>query len=131
MAWIDDRIYCHPKLMRVSKAARWTWVAGNAYSAGWQTHGRLERGEQEAIGSTPAIRRELVAAHLWHAAENGAIEINDWDEHNSKRDARREADRERKRLARSNGTSAGQSAGRSTGRSTVSARVEGSEGSDE
>jgi hypothetical protein len=127
VAWIDDRIWCHPKLLKVSKPARWTLVAGIAYASGWSTKGRLEPGEQETIGSNPEIRGELVGAGLWDDAGDGAVVIHDWDEHNSKRDERREKDRERKRELR---RSAGQSAGRSNGRSTLAAHVEGSEGSE-
>lgn len=140
MAWIDDRIYCHPKVLRVSKPARWTYIAGIAYSAGWQTHGILERGALEAIGCEPKQRRELVAAGLWAELE-GLVVIHDWEEHNGRRDARRAADRERKRRTRNSGMSAGHDADkqadkhadetRKTARtSTLPARVDGSEGSE-
>lgn len=137
MAWVDDRLYCHTKLMKVGKPARWIYVAAITYSSGWQTHGRLEKGEQEVIGSTSKTRQELVTAGLWEDAGSGAIKIHDWDDHNDKRDERKKVDRERKRAARAAEKSAGQSAGQSQGRSqgqstapsTVAAHVEGSEGS--
>jgi len=51
------------------------------------------------MGSTPAIRKELVNAGLWD--EDGrAIHIHDWKEHNAKRDERRAKDKERKREMR-------------------------------
>jgi hypothetical protein len=141
MAWIDDRIWCHPKFTDVSPRGCWTWVKGVAYSTGFATRGVLTSGQQTAIGSTPKIRQELVAAGLWEQAVDNAILIHDWADHNSKRDDRRAADRARKRAARaadksghsggtSNGASAGPSAGASSGTSTVSARVDGSEGSE-
>lgn len=99
MAWLDDRVWCHPKLADVSKAARWTWVAAITYSSGFQTGGKVTNGQLAQLGATTRERRELVAASLWHEIEGG-VEINDWDEHNGKRDARRKADRERKRLER-------------------------------
>jgi hypothetical protein len=102
MAWVDDRIYCHPKVLRVSKPARWTFVAGIAYSTGWGTKGHLEQGALEAIGCDTKTRRELVTAGLW--AENGnGVNIHDWEDYNAKRDARRAADRERKRRRRNGG----------------------------
>lgn len=126
MAWVDDRIWCHPKFTDISDRAFRTHINGIAYSTGFGTRGTLTAGQQRKVGSDARIRRELVAAELWDALEDGAVGIHNWDEHNGKRDARRAADRERKRAARSNGASAGQSAGAST----LSARVDGSEGSD-
>ncbi len=113
MAWIDERIYCHPKLMKIGKPARWTYVAGIAYSSAWGTRGKLEPGEQEAIGCNAKLRAELLTAGLWDPIEGSrAVTIHDWSLHNEKRDARKEADRIRKREARA---SAGQSTGRSAG----------------
>ena len=136
MAWIDDRIYCHPKVLMVSKPARWTYIAGIAYSAGWGTQGVLERSALSAIGSTNNLRKELVAQGLWDEVA-GVILIHDWNEHNEKRDSRRRADRERKRTARSTGISTGMSAGQSADKradklrtGALPARVDGSEGSD-
>ncbi len=109
MGWIDDRIYCHPKVLMVTKPARWTYVAGIAYSSGWGTRGVLERSALEAIGCEAKHRNELVKAGLWISVE-GVVWINDWDEHNQKRDERRIADRERKRRLRHPELSAGQNA---------------------
>lgn len=125
MAWLDDRVWCHPKLADVSDRSFRVWISGMAYSSGFGTKGILSAGHQRTIGSDARSRRELVAAGLWHEIDQG-IEINDWDEHNGKRDARRVADRERKRAARSAGKSSGTSAGQSAG----TARVEGSDGSE-
>jgi len=129
VAWIDDRIWCHPKFTDLSDRAAWTWVKGVAYSTGFSTHGRLTPGQQKKVDSDARIRRELVAAGLWDEIEDGAVLIHDWDEHNSKRDARREADRKRKRDSRAKDrvTSNGASTGQSTGRGAVPARVDGSE----
>lgn len=126
MAWVDDRIWCHPKFTDVSDRAFRAHVNAIAYSTGFGTRGVLTPGQQRTIGSDARSRRELVAAELWDDLEDGSVAIHNWDEHNGKRDARRAADRERKKVARSNGASAGQSAGRST----LPARAEGSEGSD-
>jgi hypothetical protein len=144
LAWIDDRVWCHPKLTDASDAAAWTWVKSIAYSSGFNTGGRLTPGQQKAVGASPRVRRELLERGLWNEA-GGDITIHDWADHNSKRDARRAADRERKRQERrgqSAGTSAGRSAGQSGGnaaekvadRRTLNARRrapdDGSEGSE-
>lgn len=125
MAWLDDRVWCHPKLADVSDRAFRVWVNGMAYSSGFGTRGVLTAGQQRTIGADTKSRRELVASGLWDETDGGVC-IHDWDAHNGKRDARRAADRERKKASRSSGTSAGQSAGRSAGQKCV----DGSEGSD-
>ncbi len=99
MAWIDDRIWCHPKLADVSKPARWGFVAGICYSSGFQTRGQLTNGQITQIGIAGRERLELVQAGLWHETQGG-IEINDWGNHNSSRDDKRAKDRERKRRQR-------------------------------
>ena len=121
MAWLDDRVWCHPKVADVSDRSFRVWVNGMAYSSGFGTRGVLTAGQQRTIGADARVRRELIAAGLWDETDDGVV-IHDWDEHNAKRDARRAADRERKRAARSKGTSAGPSAGQKC--------VEGSEGSE-
>lgn len=115
MAWVDDRIWCHPKFADLSPAARWLWVCGVTYSSGFATKGALSRGQQQTIGTTKKTLVELVQAGLWEPLEDGSVQIHDWDEHNSKRDERRAKDRERKRRERtqarmSEGQSAGQTA---------------------
>lgn len=128
MAWLDERVWCHPKFSDLSDRAGWTWTRGIAYSSGMLTGGVLTAGQQRMIGADTRTRRELVDAELWHGLPDGAVEIHDWDEHNGKRDKRRAADRDRKRNVRN--VSAGASAGQSAGASTGTACVDGSEGSD-
>lgn len=101
MAWLDDRIWCHPKFVDLSGNAFAAYVKGLAYSSGFQTAGHLTVGQQKAIGADTRVRRELLAAGLWDMnGDGGSVVIHDWDEHNAKRDARKAADRERKRRAR-------------------------------
>lgn len=122
MAWLDDRIWCHPKFTGCSKPARWSYVAGVCYSTGFQTRGFLTVGQLRTIGVVARERRELVAAGLWDELPDGSVQVHDWDEHNSRRDERRAADRERKSRQRERD--------RSRVTSAVTARVEGSEGSE-
>ncbi len=97
MAWIDDRIWCHPKFVDLSDRAHRVYVDGLAYSAGFSCRGHLSPGQQRKIGSDAKARRELIEARLWDENGDGAsVYIHDWDDHNGKRDARREADRVRK-----------------------------------
>lgn len=102
MAWVDDRIWCHPKLVDLSDRSFRVWVNGVAYSTGFQTKGVLSTGQQRMIGSTEKTSAELVENGLWDVVDGdeSTVLIHDWDRHNGKRDARRESDRERKRAAR-------------------------------
>lgn len=101
MAWIDDRIWCHPKILPISDKAFRVYVHSVAYSAGMDLSGKLDPSHQKVVGATRRIRGELVAARLWDENGDGAtVVIHDWDEHNGKRDERRRKDRERKRELR-------------------------------
>lgn len=110
MAYLDDRIWCHPKFAEVSAGSAWAWVKSVAYSSGFNTRGRLTSGQLRTIGASAKNRRDLVEAGLWHDGPDDGITINDWDDHNGKRDARKQADRERKRAERAAAMSAGQGA---------------------
>lgn len=102
MAWIDDRIWCHPKIVILSDKAFRVYVNSLTYSSGLELRGHLINEQQQQIGVTPKVRQELLAAGLWDPNGNGIV-IHDWDEHNSKRDDRKERERERKRRARQEG----------------------------
>lgn len=134
MAWLDERIWCHPKFADISDRAFRVYVNGVAYSAGFGCKGVLSPGQQRTIGSDAKVRIELVSARLWDEGDEGAALIHDWEEHNGKRDERREKDRARKKASRSSGASSGTSAGQSSrqtgGASTGAACVDGSEGSE-
>lgn len=133
MAWLDDRIWCHPKLCNVSKEARWGYVASIAYSSGFGTLGRLTEGQVVTLGVTAEERTELIENGLWIQDKNGTghVRIRDWDIHNGKRDERRKADRERKRRERAKKKRPQDSPrtdnGQTTGQSGGCPHVEGSE----
>lgn len=96
MAWLDPRIWAHPKYVGLSDRAWRVAVSAIAYADGFGTRGRLDPGQQRVIGSNARIRAQLVGAGLWH--EDGAhVLIHDWDEHNGKRDEKREHEREQAR----------------------------------
>jgi len=98
MAWIDDRIWCHPKIIGLTANAKAAYVMGLAYSSGMSTAGILEPAMQKAVGATTRTRVELVAAGLWDLNGDGStVHIHDWNEHNGKRDAKKQRERERLR----------------------------------
>lgn len=101
MAWLDDRIWCHPKFTNLSPSAFTVYIKALAYSSGMNTRGRLDPAQQKLIGSTKKIRTNLVQIGLWELNGNGqTILIHDWEDHNKIRDERKARDRERKRRER-------------------------------
>ena len=132
MAWLDDRVWCHPKLTDLSNHAFRVWAHGICYSTGFGTRGRLTRGQQRTIGADKKATAELVDAGLWDI-DGSEVVYHEWDEKNGRRDDRRAKDRERKRVERERKRaeeSAGLSTGRSKGSAAGPARAEGSEGSE-
>lgn len=99
MAWIDDRLWCHPKVADLSDAAYRAFVNGIAYSSGLSTRGFLTAGQRRTIGCGRRAYTELIDAGLWLEQADGSVAIKDWDEHNGKRDARKQKDRDRKKAA--------------------------------
>lgn len=114
MAWLDDRVWCHPKVARLSDSAFRVWVSGIAYSSGFSTGGKLDQQHQRLLGARTKQRQELLATGLWEDSgdDDGSVLIHDWSEHNEKRDKRKADDRERKRRVRAieRGLSGGQDA---------------------
>ena len=120
MAWLDDRAWCHPKLVNLTDRSFRAYINGISYAAGMGTGGTLTEAQQKLCGADYRSRAALIKAGLWDAGDGlrpsggklpssdlalrrlsaQSITIHDWQEHNGKRDARRKADRERKRIAR-------------------------------
>lgn len=102
MAWLDDRIRDHPKIVRASAPAFRHWALALCYCSAHGTEGRLDEAVK-ALSVPRNIIRELVALQLWDQESDG-IWVHDWQEHNSKRDEkvteRRAQDRERQRRHR-------------------------------
>ena len=113
MAWLDERVWCHPKFTDLSNGAFRVYWNSVAYSSGMETKGVLSAAQQKLVGCTPKIRRELVDGRLWDVLRGESVSVHDWDDHNEKRDAKKAADRERKRAerAKQRGQSDGQSDG--------------------
>lgn len=101
MAWLDDRIWAHPKFVALSDKAFRTAISAIAYANGFGTGGRLTKQQQRSVGATAAVRAQLIAGGLWEELDDGTIEIHDWYEHNGIREEKREKLRsiERRRKA--------------------------------
>lgn len=102
MAFLDDRSWCHPKVVGLSDRAFRVWVQSIAYSSGMLTRGHLTDAQQKLVGATPKIREELLGAGLWDLNGDGVV-IHEWEEKNGRRDDRRERERRRKQEARRSG----------------------------
>jgi hypothetical protein len=100
MAWLDDRAWCHPKLVDLPPLAFKAYICSISYASGMNTRGVLTPAQQKLVGSNNRIKNVLLSAGLWDEKLQKNIEIHDWDAHNGKRDDRRAQDRERKRQER-------------------------------
>lgn len=102
MAWLDDRIRDHPKMIGLSDAAFRAWILALTYCSQHATGGHLEAALR-VIRVRKRVENELVSAGLWDRESDG-LWIHDWQEHNEKRDAsadeRRAQARERQRRHR-------------------------------
>lgn len=99
MAWLDDRAWCHPKLVNLRAETHRVYINSISYSSGMGLRGVLTPPQQKLMGATASYRRELIEAGLWDDL-GGDIYIHDWDVHNAKRDDRKQRDRQRKRVER-------------------------------
>lgn len=89
MAYLDDRIWCHPKLVGLSCRGFRAWVNAIAYSSGFGLRGRLTPPHQHTLRLGGPVVDELVAADLWER-DGADVLIHDWDDYNGQRDDNRE-----------------------------------------
>lgn len=91
MAWLDDRIQTHPKIVALSDRAYRAWINCLCYCSMHGTGGHLDAAiSVHRIPKT--IVRELVRARVWDEEDDG-FWVHDWQEHNEKRDEAREEKR--------------------------------------
>ncbi len=99
MAWfrLDDGFADHPKVLRCSLAAIGLWTKAGAWSAKHLTDGEIPQAAVAALGGSPKLVRELVAAGLWSEHDDGYA-FHEWADHQPSRDqvlAKRAATRAR------------------------------------
>lgn len=95
MAWLDDRLRDHPKIVRTSATAFRQWALALCYCSAHGTEGRLDEAVI-ALRIGPKIVEELVEIGLWDREEDG-LWVHDWQEHNEARDQKIELRREQAR----------------------------------
>lgn len=103
MPWfrVDDGFHSHPKTLSTSLSARGLWVTAGSWSSAHLTDGVVRVQDLAALGGTPELAAELVAAGLWKRRRNG-WQFHDWEKKNPtrevvERDRRDAADRQRRR----------------------------------
>jgi hypothetical protein len=82
MVWtkLDDGIYDHPKLLSVSPATGWVFIAGLAWAGRHLTDGVIPAGALPVLRGTPEQAGELAGAGLWEPVEGG-WRIHDYGQH--------------------------------------------------
>jgi hypothetical protein len=102
MAWLDDRIRDHPKMVGLSPVAFRQWIFTLCYCSEHGTRGNVDAAII-ALRIPKSTVKELLARSLWEERDDG-IWIHDWDAHNLKRDQaradRRAFDKRRQQLFR-------------------------------
>lgn len=107
MTWlrVDDGFHAHPKVLRLSLAARGLWVTLGSYAAHYETDGAIPQSAVRnlAPGRTGSRTiRELLDAGFIGAIEGG-YELHDFLDYNPSRaelDAKRGRDRSKKKRQR-------------------------------
>jgi hypothetical protein len=104
MSWLrlEDGIGDHPKILKLARADRWTWIELLSYCARHQTDGHIpnEIGESRRY-ITNGFLRKCVDAGLIDQTENG-LTVHDWDHFNPTKDPTNAIRQQRYRNARRN-----------------------------
>lgn len=84
MSWLrlDDGFSHHPKVLKLTRLQRWTWVEILLYCARFKTAGVIPKEIQEGVReATPSLLTKLEEIGLVDQ-ENGVIHIHDWHAYN-------------------------------------------------
>jgi len=95
MAWLrlDDGFSQHPKIVRLSRADRWTWLEVLCYCARFKTHGAVPEGVGDVVkGASSAFLERCRSAGLL----DGEI-VHDWNDYNGRDPKIVQNERQRKR----------------------------------
>lgn len=99
MAWfkVDDGLAFHPKVIAAGNAAMGLWLRAGAYSAKFETDGRLKFAELSPLSCRKRDIDRLVEVGLWERVDGG-IRFKDWADYQptkAQKDAERAQTRER------------------------------------
>jgi hypothetical protein len=101
VAFLDDRVWCHPKWAALSPDAAWIGIRAICYAHGFRTRGTLNETALRMIGATDVTTDELVTVGLWERNGAGnAVAIHDWADYNDDERLDRQRDLTRDRVRR-------------------------------
>jgi hypothetical protein len=87
MSWlrVDDGFTQHPKLLKLPRGDRWTWLDVLCYCAKYRTDGVVTEAISEAVrGASPSFLERCRAQHLLDVNIAGEYVVHDWAEYNPK-----------------------------------------------
>lgn len=105
MSWlrIDDKFVRHPKLTRLTRAERWTWLEVLSYCAEYKTGGKLPDTIQQVVPfATKKFLSKAYDAKLLDD-DGGDLVVHDWDGFNPGKDPSGAVRQQRFRNAHRNG----------------------------
>lgn len=114
MTWfrVDDGLHSHPKIRKLSYAARGVLMTAGSYAAHYETDGVLDvefvKSLRRGKGGRSALN-ELVLAGLLEPCEDGVLRIHDFLQYNPSRaelDAQRQRNRRKQKAHRARGRQA-------------------------
>lgn len=102
VAWVrvDDGFTHHPKIVKLSRAERWTWLEVLCYAARFRTGGVVPVVVGEVVrGASPAFLERCHELRLLDLKENGSGDyvVHDWDDYNGRDPKVMQTERQRKR----------------------------------
>jgi hypothetical protein len=93
---VDDSFAEHPKILKLARTDRWTWVEILCYCARQNTKGYVPPNIGELLRyATPAFIRKALAAGLLEEDQQGP-KVHDWGDYNGRDPKIMQADRKRK-----------------------------------
>lgn len=102
MAWfkVDDRLYAHPKWLRLKPASRALWVTAGSWCSGHLMDGFVPVEVLPMLGGNQRAAMELVEADLW-VIDGPGFRFHDWTAYQpSREDVERRRERSAERIRR-------------------------------
>lgn len=109
MAWlrIDDGFYSHPKVLKLTRPERWTWMEVLCFCARYETGGEIPIAISEALPkANPAFLAKCVDLELLDRTDEPGLVIHDWKVYNPRdptNSTRQQRHREKTKHRDSNG----------------------------
>jgi hypothetical protein len=85
MSWlrIDDKFSRHPKVLKLSRSQRWTWLEVLCYCAEYQTGGKVPESVKKGVPTaTVSVLNRFVSVGLLDIDEDAVLHVHDWKDYN-------------------------------------------------